>query len=337
MNHPFRDRVLLSVILFGGLLGLLLAAAEPALAADLEQAKRQLHAKIGKLRWIAYSPSTFDPGAGKPLLKTDIQADLRVLKSAGFSGLVTYACSPAAETSPEPGNSAASESVGICDVPSIAKRMGFEGFIVGVWDPQSRPEREAAARLARDKLIDGVCVGNEGLDSRYSWETLREVMRAMRASAGVPVTTTEQIEDYGLPGMCDPAEVDWLFPNIHPVFHNIRGPDEAARWTILMATELRKLVGDEAAQKRLPVLIKETGWPTRGLDWHSEQSQKQFWGALQKLAAESAISYVTFEAFDQPWKHEQFQGGDIGTSWGVFSAAREPKLIIRSAGRSGPP
>jgi hypothetical protein len=55
----------------------------------------------------------------------------------------------------------------------------------------------------------------------------------------VPCAPTEQIEDYGLPEMCDPKKVDWLFPNIHPVFQNIQDPEEAARWTILMASKLR--------------------------------------------------------------------------------------------------
>jgi hypothetical protein len=181
MRRPCPPHAVLAIIVLGCVLNLLLAPAEPARAAEFARAKQQLHTKIGKLRWIAYSPSTFNPASRQPLAKADVVADLEVLKSAGFGGLVTYGCSPAAENPPAAGVSRNVDAMGMCDIPGIAKRLGFEGVIVGVWDPEDKGETDAVQRLARAELIDRVCVGNEGPDGRYSWKTLREVMRAVRA------------------------------------------------------------------------------------------------------------------------------------------------------------
>ena len=62
-------------------------AATKKARGDLKSAKRRFFDKMQRLRWIAYTPSTFDPKSKKPLLRADIEADLRALKSAGFTGL----------------------------------------------------------------------------------------------------------------------------------------------------------------------------------------------------------------------------------------------------------
>jgi hypothetical protein len=74
--------------------------------------------------------------------------------------------------------------------------------------------------------------------------------------------------------------------------------------------------------------VHETGWPTRGLRHHSPEKQRAFWSCLFQVRAEAAYRFVIFEAFDQPWKHELYQGVDIGTSWGIFDAQRRPKPVV---------
>lgn len=323
-------------LIFLGVQGAVIPSASRASAADLEGAKARFSVKITQLRWIAYSPSTFDPSAKKPLLRPDVEADLRALKAAGFDGIVTYSCGPASAGRSKDKAPLPRDAVGMEDVPKMAKDLGFRGFIAGIWDPASGAETAAVGRLAKAQLIDAVCVGNEGLDARYDWEKLRNAMRAVRKAAALPVTTTEQLEDYGAAELRDPKESDWLFPNIHPVFNNIKDPEEAAKWTISRASDLRKLADGEAGEKGLPILIKETGWPTRGLAWHNEASQKLFWDTCDRLAKKAKMPYVVFEAFDQPWKHEDLLGKDIGPFWGVFSAKREPKLLVARAGSQPP-
>lgn len=323
---------LLAFVLAGVLSAAMDGLVQPVRAADLDTAKNAFYAKITSLRWIAYAPSTFDPRSREPLLRSDIEADFRALKAAGFDGVVTYSCVPTGVN--RPGDTAADEinAVGMDQLPEIAKQIGFQGFVLGVWNPKDKQELAAAARLGKAKLVDAICVGNEGLDVRYDWEVLRDAMRTLRESTGVPITTTEQIDDYGRSELCDPREVDWLFPNIHPVFQNVTDPRKAAQWTVFMAGELETLLDDRPPQARLPVLIKETGWPSQGMGYHNETSQKVFWESLDQLASASNIPYVTFEAFDQPWKHEDLLGRDIGPHWGVFSSVRDPKPAVHPKG-----
>lgn len=298
-----------------------------ASAQDFDRAKTNFYRKISALRWIAYSPSTFDPSGKKPLLKSNVEADLEVLQRENFHGIVTYSCSPV-RVQPADVQSLSDEAVGTADIPRIARQMGFRGIIAGVWNPTDENETAAVMQLAKLNLIDAVCVGNEGLDVRYDWNQLKQAMQAIRVSTGLPVTTTEQIEDYSLSGLSDPEAVDWLFPNIHPVFQNITDPLAAARWTISRAQDLRKHADSNQGGKRLPLLIKETGWPTQGFNHHSETTQKKFWEVFAGQAREAGLRYVVFEAFDQPWKHENYMGKDVGIHWGVNYSNREAKTVV---------
>ena len=178
--HPrsFRGVLLLSL---GVTLLVVQQPAGWAAAADLEAAKTRFFSKTESLRWVAYTPSSFDPHSNEPFLRDDIESDLRAMKSAGFNGLVTYSCSPL-RLKPSDQDAGETKSVlGLDDVPELAKKLGFRGFIAGVWDPENERETAAIKRLAGAQLIDAACVGNEGLDDRYGWETLRKVMRSLRA------------------------------------------------------------------------------------------------------------------------------------------------------------
>jgi len=205
--------------------------------------------------------------------------------------------------------------------------------IAGVWDPMNRAEITAACRLARAGMICAIAVGNEGLEVRYEWEQLRQAMQEVRDRSGVPVTTTEQIDDYGDPRLLDPANVDFLLPNIHPVFYNHTDPKAAAEWTVTMAEALL----DQSARgprhsRALTLLIKEAGWPSTGLNHHTAANQALFWQHLEKTARQRTINFVWFEAFDQKWKHEVFMGVDIGVHWGLFTRDRQPKRVILQNG-----
>src|SRR5690242_5170940 len=74
-------------------------------------------ARVDKIRWVAYSPSQGNPQPGGEPAKSVIEEDLRVLRTAGFTGLVTYG------------------SAGVlgASLPSIAQAAGFNAVIVGVW------------------------------------------------------------------------------------------------------------------------------------------------------------------------------------------------------------
>jgi len=140
----------------------------------------------------------------------------------------------------------------------------------------------------------------------------------VRAATGLPVSTSEVIDSYSNKLLTDDKEMDWVYPNIHPVFHNYTDPQKASQW-------VRDMVRKLAAKTQLPILVHETGWPSQGLKHHTEQKQREFW----EFALKSGYRFAIFESFDQSWKHEQYQGTDIGTSWGWFTKDRKPKLVVQ--------
>ena len=84
------------------------------------------------------------------------------------------------------------------------------------------------------------------------------------------MSTSEVIDSYGNRVLTNEKEMDWVYPNLHPIFHNYSDPKKAVQW---MRDTLSKL----AERGRLPILVHETGWPSRGLAHHTEEKQREFW------------------------------------------------------------
>jgi len=252
--------------------------------------------KVTQIRWVAYFPPTADPNQDIEATSEAIQEDLEVLREAGFTGLVTYG------------------AIGIMgqEFPKRAEAEGFQGIIMGIWDPKNEDELSAAKAASNLPIVVGFCVGNEGLNKRYQLEELSETLQHLRATTGKPVTTTEELHDYAdrdfrLLG-------DWLFPNVHPYFHNLLDPEKAVRWTQGAFKSLRK-------KSDKFILFKEVGLPTAGDAGGklSEENQKTYYMKL----AETEVKFVYFEAFDQPWKTHL----PIEPHWGIFRSDRTPKAL----------
>lgn len=302
--------------------GLLLAQCSPPAPKKLEtetaatppaqRANSALADRLTRLCWVAYSPTNFDPTA-KPVRwpsEEDVSEDLRVLRGAGFNGLVTYGSNYPGRG--EPGRA--------LDVAGLAESAGFEGVIVGVWNPCDEGELSAAERAGSHQAVVGYCVGNEGLDVRYNLKTLTSAMERLRRTTGRPVSTSEEAGDYTenspLWGIAD-----WTFPNAHPYFAELRDAREAAQWTESIFRTLRP-VSDK------PLIFKEVGLPSggdRGLD---EARQSRYY----QLLRQTEVTYVVFEAFDAPWKHLHpprpdgtYPRPDPEPHWGVFTSTRKPK------------
>src|SRR5579864_229500 len=246
------------------------------------------------IQWVAYSPSELNPSKHLEPTSASIRQDLLTLRSAGFTGLVTYTAN------------------GILgrELPSIAKAAGFKGLIVGVWNPLDSKEIELARTAASDPIVVGLCVGNEGLGKRYTFSQLAKEMQQLRDLTRKPVSTSEQIERYSSEQILQLG--DWVFPNAHPYFHDRIDPAAAVRWT---QGEYQELV----ARADRFVIFKEVGLPTAG-DPNgklSEMSQEQYYVELEK----AGVHFVYFEAFDAPWKNELA----VEPHWGLFKSDRSPK------------
>lgn len=251
---------------------------------------------------VGYSPSgeAFSVHGEALASRDDIERDLRALRDAGFEGLVTYA---------------ASGTLGA--VPQMAREIGFRGpVIMGIWDPASA--EEWAQALAQAAYVDGYCVGNEGLAVRYQPEMLAQRMAQLRSATGRPVTTSEPIDRY----LSGPhrewliAHSDWLFPIAHPYWAEQVDPHAAVDWLV---AHHDLLVADSGRA----VVLKEAGVPTAGVPGYSEGAQLRFFALLE----ETRVSFVHFEAFDQPWK-SMTRSHAAEAHWGLFASDGTPKEVV---------
>ena len=254
--------------------------------------------KVSDMVWVGYSPSSPNPNIGLEATPNKIIADLAVLRDAGFNGLVTYG------------------SAGTMgrELPALAQEAGFEGMIMGIWDPDSQEEYDAAINAAQNNIVLGYCIGNEGFNepSRYDMSKLSASIQKLREATGKPVTTTEEIDDYYHEELLQLG--DWIFPNAHPYFHNQLEPESALRWTKRVYDSLKNRTDRF-------VWLKEVGLPTAGTkdEKLSEEAQKQYFVEL----ANTDVNFVYFEAFDQPWRTSL----PIEAHWGIFNSDRTPKLL----------
>jgi len=285
-----------------------------------QSAKPNWADQLTRLCWIAYSPTNFDPTTNPPRWPSeqDVREDLRVLRSAGFNGLVTYGSNYRQQSAPDR----------MLDIPRLAQAAEFSGMIVGVWNPTDEDELRAAEQAGQYSVVVGYCVGNEGLDVRYDLKKLTAAMDRLRQKTGKPVTTTEEAGDYYENSPLWKI-ADWTFPNVHPYFANRRDPQEAAQWTASIFKTLRA-VSDK------PLIFKEVGLPSGGDVGLDEARQARYY----ELLRQTNVIYVVFEAFDAPWKHlgrPKPDGAppwpDPEPHWGVFSSERKPKAAATNSCR----
>lgn len=258
-----------------------------------ERIPTDFFSKLLSLTWVACSPTHLDPEKRIFPPEESLKEDLKTLHDAGFNGLVTYS----AEIFP----------------PQLVKEAGFKGLILGIWNPLSSEELQKAKAVARSDILIGYAVGNEGLDVRYDFSQLRQVMDELKKETGKPVTTTEEFGDYYDERLLSLG--DFLFPNVHPYWHGVRNPEEAVQWTLERFQDLT-----ERAKNRV-VLFKEVGLPSGGDAAVSEHKQAEYY----RLLKTTSVKFVWFEGFDQTWKDHQ----PVEPYWGLFRSDRTPKEVVK--------
>lgn len=265
------------------------------------EAEDSFTAKLKSLKWIAYAPTHFDPERVVYPSTLTIRKDLETLRQAGFNGIVTYG-----------------SKFTLSAVPFIAKEVGFEGCIMGVWDIEDRDE--IANAIKAKEYVDGYCIGNEGYKSRYDFQRLKIAITYIKSLTAKPTTTAEQMDDYYYDD--DLVSVsDWLFVNAHPIFYGIKESTKAVNWLMGKVRTLKKILDSKNCDKI--IVIKESGFPTAGDEYCDEVKQEEFLNLMEK----SSLTFVYFQAFDQPWRKVPF----IEPYWGLFDSQRMPKRYIRKA------
>ena len=262
----------------------LLVILAPVARADPER----VPAALASVRFVAYTPRGFDPGAGGPPPdRAALRADLALLRTR-FDGLVTYSCAN-----------------GLDQLAALARDAGFRAVVLGVWSPSDSGElgRALAAAGAERGVVIALAIGNEGLFfGRYDAAALGAAFaRARRDRPDLALATSEPFSVYLEPERARalPAQ-DLLLPNVHPVDEPWFGsapPSASVELVANVVAELEKRYG-------LPVLVKETGLPSGPeSDGFSAAAQARFWKSLgERLPRTRTHAFAYFEAFDAPWK-----------------------------------
>ncbi len=256
-------------------------------------------AKASAIRWVAYSSPNAGSSQGSYQLKIEsMYKDLMVLKKAGFNGLITYG------------------SAGMMGraLPTMAQSLGYQGIIMGIWNPTNQNELNNARNASALPIVMGFGIGNEGLYQNRERYTIPEICSAMsdlRFNTGKPVATSEEMDDYSFhPELLFVG--DWLFPNAHPYWHTTKYPLAAVKWQT-------RRYNDMVENTDRFVFFKEVGLPTSGAYGLSEENHDLYYRELAK----TDVRFVYFEGFDQLSK----TGSSVEPYWGIFNAARKPKLL----------
>jgi exo-beta-1,3-glucanase (GH17 family) len=255
--------------------------------------------KVSHIRWVDYSSPNPNPDGGyyQPTAES-INQDLLTLKKASFTGLITYG------------------SAGIMGKQflAIAQSLGYQGVIMGIWNPNAQDELNNAINAAGMPLVLGYSIGNEGLSGprdRYTVTELCSAMSGLRTSTGKPAATSEDIEAYyRQPELLSIG--DWLFPISHPYWHFTKYALDAIQWEQDQYAALRRRTDRY-------IFFKEVGLPTAGAYGLSEANQELYYRGL----AQTEVPFAYFEGFDQPSKTQ----ASVEPHWGIFHSDLEPKLI----------
>jgi hypothetical protein len=278
--------------------------------------------------WIVF-PS---PGLNDNAPVSAIESQLRFLYQQGFRGLVTYTIG---------GN--------MNQVPRIARSIGFQKVLVGLWDPASEISRVAAIK----DQIDGVIVGNEGVNRRYSIDQLEAWVRQLKSShPNLAISSTNEWYFY-LPANPIGARLmalgDFVFPNLHAAWDNNPAQNGLFSANPILGVGFTKTNFDLYFKaSRLPVILKEAWWPSNvsaapgcqlqpnappGNGWtsapYSEAAQKRFYSGL----VGTGIPFIWAEPFDLD-KPEcknpppAGYGGLIGPYWGLWKSPGAPKQAV---------
>lgn len=219
---------------------------------------------------------------------------------------------------------------GLQVVPELARRYGFD-VIHSAW-LGARPIVNAhetdgliAAANAYPDVIKRVIVGNEVLLRQdLPVDALIANIRKVKSQIKQPVSYADVWAFYlRYPQVAD--EVDYLTIHILPYWEDEPVSVEDAAAHIVKVYNLMK---ERFPGK--PILIGETGWPTRGRNRGpaavNMEEAATFVRMVAQLAHANGFDYNLVEAFDQPWKAKM--EGTVGAFWGVVDQNRQVKYAM---------
>ena len=202
-------------------------------------------------------------------------------------------------------------------VPEVAKEKGLK-TLVGAWlgrdQEKNREEIAALVRLAKAGLVDIAVVGNEVLYRKDLTEA--ELLAYIKeVKAQLPDTPVGYVDAYyefaARPALVDAC--DLVLANCYPFWEVC-----AFDFSLMYMQQMYRIA--QRAAKGKPVIITETGWPSKGASFGtavpSPENALKYFINTQKWAREDHVDVFYFSSFDEEWKVGA--EGDVGAYWGLW-------------------
>ncbi len=203
------------------------------------------------------------------------------------------------------------------EVPRIAHEKGLK-TLVGAWLDSDKENNEIEInniiRIGQAGYADLIAIGNEVLlrDDLEIEDLIEYIRRVKKAVPNVPVGYVDAYYMYvNFPEIVD--ECDVLFANCYPFWEHC-----ALEISVEYMKKMYELVKTNAKGK--PVVISETGWPTKGESYGaavpSYENAMRYFINTYEWANQEHIHLFYFSSFDEVWKisHE----GEYGAYWGLW-------------------
>jgi exo-beta-1,3-glucanase (GH17 family)/glycosyltransferase involved in cell wall biosynthesis len=259
----------------------------------------------GQLASVSYSPPT-DPESDEAPTPAQIRADLKAL-APYTKAIRTYSATRGAEL-----------------VPPIAAEFGMK-VAAGAWIGKDKDRNELEIRSALELArrygnVNAIYVGNEAvLTNQISADDLIELIRKVKRSSPVPVTTGESWDIYlKFPRLA--SAVDFIAAHILPYWGGVPAAHVVDQ-TIEHYDTLRRLNPGKH------IVIAEFGWPSAGPNFQGADPGRIDQAVILRdfvaRAQAYGIDYNIIEGMDRPWKTVE---GGVGPYWGVLDASGHPKF-----------
>jgi GPH family glycoside/pentoside/hexuronide:cation symporter len=202
-------------------------------------------------------------------------------------------------------------------IPRVAHESGLK-VMAGAWIGEERDQNEkeiaGLIELAKAGFVDVAAVGNEVMlrGDLTKKELINYIRRVKEAIPDIPVGSVEPYflfhEHADFVESCDV-----ILANCYPFWEG-SSVEHATGYLHHMHEITQK------AAKGKPVLIAETGWPTKGeVVSHAQPSidnAMKYFVNVNNWRKENQTEVFYFSSFDESWKirHE----GDTGQSWGIW-------------------
>ncbi len=178
-------------------------------------------------------------------------------------------------------------------------------------------------------IVVAVNVGNEALvewnDHMVTLPSIINYVRQVKEKIKQPVTVADNYLWWIRDGAPLAAEVDFIGVHTYALWEN-KTIDQALAYTIKNIEDVAKALPGK------PIAVLEGGWATTASEFSeqaNEANQARYYREVKKWATDTNITFMFFEAFDEPWKGNPDDPEGAEKHWGLFKVDRTPKQVIR--------